>query len=49
MIPFSSPGICCKTLSDDVIYSCSMELSSKIDDLKLIESVSQKLLAMYSM
>jgi hypothetical protein len=44
----SSVGFCCKTLSDDVIYSCKMELSSKIDDLSVIESVSQKLLAMNS-
>lgn len=31
------------------MYSCNVELSSKIEDLKVLESVSQKLLAMYSM
>ena len=49
MIEVSSFGICCKTLNDFVIYSCTIELSSNIDDLKLIDKVSQKLLLMYSM
>lgn len=48
MIPDSSFGMCCRTFKAVVMYSWRVELSPKIDDLKLIERVSQKLLAIYS-